>query len=242
MRVSNAWPDLCSTSGSRCGICGAAPCSPLVAVASLALGIGANTAIFTLIDQLMLRLLPVQDPEQLVMIWSTGPHMGNNHGIARHRPTRCTRISSRRPRPSPRLLPVSGRRFRSASTARPSASTAELVSGNYFQALGVQPAVGRVFSPEEDDRVYKGHPVGRAQPPVLGDAASPPIPSVVGQEDPGQQLPDDDRGRFGGRLRGARPGAVPADPRSHPDEAADDARVGTSWATGAASGSRCSRA
>ena len=56
------------------------PLFTLVAVASLALGIGANTAIFTLIDQLMLRLLPVRDPQQLVMIWSTGPHMGNNHG------------------------------------------------------------------------------------------------------------------------------------------------------------------
>src|SRR5207248_1942786 len=57
--------------------------SPLfttVAVASLALGIGANTAIFTLVDQLILRLLPVSSPEQLVMIWSTGPHMGNNRG------------------------------------------------------------------------------------------------------------------------------------------------------------------
>src|SRR5260370_32668361 len=56
------------------------PLFTLVAISSLALGIGANTAIFTLIDQLMLRLLPVAQPEQLVMIWSTGPHMGNNQG------------------------------------------------------------------------------------------------------------------------------------------------------------------
>src|SRR6266567_6772612 len=56
------------------------PLFTLVAISSLALGIGANTAIFTLIDQLMLRLLPVAQPEQLVMIWSTGPHMGNNRG------------------------------------------------------------------------------------------------------------------------------------------------------------------
>src|SRR5437763_4792873 len=56
------------------------PLFTLVAVASLALGIGANTAIFTLIDQLMLRLLPVAQPEQLVMISSTGPHMGSNRG------------------------------------------------------------------------------------------------------------------------------------------------------------------
>src|SRR3954452_21891735 len=56
------------------------PLFTLVAIASLALGIGANTAIFTLIDQLMLRLLPVAEPEQLVMIWTTGPHMGSNRG------------------------------------------------------------------------------------------------------------------------------------------------------------------
>src|ERR1051326_6051030 len=51
-----------------------------VAIAWLALGIGANTAIFTLIDQLLLRLLPVRDPAQLVMVWTTGPHMGSNRG------------------------------------------------------------------------------------------------------------------------------------------------------------------
>src|ERR1043166_7151100 len=56
------------------------PLFTIVAVASLALGIGANTAIFTLIDQLMLRLLPVRDPQQLVLISSTGPHIGSNRG------------------------------------------------------------------------------------------------------------------------------------------------------------------
>ena len=51
-----------------------------VAVLSLALGIGANTAIFTLIDQVLLRLLPVKDPQQLVLLWGRGNHYGSNNG------------------------------------------------------------------------------------------------------------------------------------------------------------------
>ena len=57
--------------------------SPLfvtVALLSLAFGIGANTAIFTLVDQLLLRLLPVKDPQQLVLLWGRGPHYGSNNG------------------------------------------------------------------------------------------------------------------------------------------------------------------
>src|ERR1700720_2463370 len=63
------------------------PRSPLfasVAILSLALGIGANTAIFTLMDQLMLRLLPVKDPDQLVMLYQRGSHNGNNMGDRMH--------------------------------------------------------------------------------------------------------------------------------------------------------------
>src|SRR5688572_25408824 len=133
------------------------PLFTFVAVASLALGIGANTAIFTLIDQLMLRVLPVSQPEQLVMISSTGPHMGNNRG---------SRASSY---PMYQDYQQKAEAFsyvfcRYATSVSVSFSgqteraSAELVSGNFFQALGVKPALGRVFSPEEDDRVYKGHP------------------------------------------------------------------------------------
>lgn len=129
-----------------------------VAVLSLALGIGANTAIFTLIDQLMLRLLPVKDPEQLVMIWSTGPHLGNNRGRRaasypmyqdfQQKAQAFSYVFCRYT--TPLSITFDGRTERVAG---------ELVSGNYFQALGVTPAAGRVFSSEDDDRVYKGHPV-----------------------------------------------------------------------------------
>ncbi len=57
--------------------------SPLltgVAVVSLGLGIGANTAIFTLFDQVLLRMLPVKDPASLVMVATEGVHVGNNRG------------------------------------------------------------------------------------------------------------------------------------------------------------------
>ncbi len=133
------------------------PLFTLVAISSLALGIGANTAIFTLIDQLMLRLLPVAQPDQLVMIWSTGPHIGSNRG---------TRMSSY---PMYQDYQKQAQAFSSVFcqfqtplslnfAGQTERVTAELVSGNYFQVLGVRPALGRVFSPAEDDRVYKGHP------------------------------------------------------------------------------------
>ena len=57
--------------------------SPLfttVAILSLALGIGANSAIFTLIDQILLRKLPVRAPEELVMLYQRGSHNGSNMG------------------------------------------------------------------------------------------------------------------------------------------------------------------
>src|SRR5450759_1223252 len=57
-----------------------APVFSAVVVLSLALGIGANTAIFTLIDRLMLRLLPVKNPTELVLLDNRGNHLGNNRG------------------------------------------------------------------------------------------------------------------------------------------------------------------
>ena len=57
------------------------PAFSLVAVATLALGIGANTAMFSLLDQIVLSLLPVRHPEQLVIVRETGNHYGNSYGI-----------------------------------------------------------------------------------------------------------------------------------------------------------------
>src|SRR5947208_3046445 len=152
----------------------------LVAVASLALGIGANTAIFTLLDQLLLRLLPVHDPEQLVMIWTTGPHMGSNPG---------TRMASypmyqdfqQKAQAFSSVICKRGVALSISFDGRTERIDGELVSGNYFQALGVKPAIGRVFSPEEDDRVYKGHPVVVLSYPYWATRFASD-PSVIGRK------------------------------------------------------------
>jgi predicted permease len=133
------------------------PLFTIIAVLSLALGIGANTAVFTLLDQLVLRLLPVRDPGRLVMIWSTGPHLGNNTGQR----TASYPMYQEFQRKADAFEFVFCR-FETPSAVNIDGDTervaAELVSGNYFQALGVRPALGRVFSPETDDQIYKGHP------------------------------------------------------------------------------------
>jgi len=134
------------------------PLFSLAAVLSLALGIGANTAIFSLLDQLVLRLLPVKNPEQLVMIWSTGPHMGNNQGAR----AQSYPMYQEYQKQAKFFSHVMARYIAETSISfngQTERVMSELVSGNYFQTLGVKAAAGRVFSPEEDDQTYKGHPV-----------------------------------------------------------------------------------
>jgi putative ABC transport system permease protein len=135
--------------------------SPLfaaVAILSLALGIGANTAIFTLIDQILLRKLPVAAPEQLVMLYQRGSNMGSNMGARMHSYPLYEDLQKK----AEPLAEVLCRRIVPASVSVDNQTErvdAELVSGNYFSMLGVKPALGRVFNSQEDDQVYQGHPV-----------------------------------------------------------------------------------
>ena len=129
-----------------------------VAILSLALGIGANTAIFTLIDQILLRKLPVAAPEQLVMLYQQGPHNGSNMGMRMHS---YPIYQDYQQRAEP-LSEVLCRRLIEASVSVDNQTErvqAEMVSGNFFTMLGVKPAIGRVFNSQEDDQTYQGHPV-----------------------------------------------------------------------------------
>jgi len=134
------------------------PLFTLIAILSLALGIGANTAIFTIVDQLMLRRLPIRDPDSLVMLYQKGPHNGNNIGY-RMQSYPIYRDFQQKGAP---LSEVLCRRLVDTSVSVDNVTervAAEMVSGNYFAMLGVRPAAGRVFNSNEDDRVFRGHPV-----------------------------------------------------------------------------------
>jgi hypothetical protein len=134
------------------------PLFTLIAVMSLALGIGANTAIFTIMDQLMLRLLPIHDPDRMVMLYQEGIHMGSNSGPRMHSYPLYQDFQKK----AEAFADVICRRAVEASLSVDNQTErvdAELVSGNYFTALGVKPAAGRLFNSAEDDQVYSGHPV-----------------------------------------------------------------------------------
>ena len=125
-----------------------------VAVLTLALGIGANTAIFSLTDQILLRELPVPHPEQIFILRSPGPNHGHTWGDVdqgaqsfsypmykdlRERATvfsgllACRRIT----------VNVSGH-------GETQAAHADLISGNFFQTLEVQPVLGRLFTSSDE--------------------------------------------------------------------------------------------
>ena len=152
--MSTTWADL------RYAIRGLSR-SPLfasVAIISLALGIGANTAIFTLMDQVLLRKLPVSRPEELVMIYQQGANMGSNMGS---RMNSYPLYQDLQQRAEP-FAEVACRRLFDASVSVDNQTErveAEMVSGNFFTMLGVTPAAGRVFNSADDDQVYQGHPV-----------------------------------------------------------------------------------
>jgi predicted permease len=120
-----------------------------VAVFSLSLGIGANTAIFTLIDQLLLRLLPVKDPKQLVLLTGRGNHYGSNNG-----PNKLSypMYSDFRDKNGvfQGMFCRDNTEFSLSFQGRTERVSGELVSGNFFPVLGVGAAIGRVFGPNDD--------------------------------------------------------------------------------------------
>jgi predicted permease len=129
-----------------------------VAVLSLALGIGANTAIFTLIHQLILQPLPVDHPEQIVMLAGRGKHYGGNNGPDRLSYPMYRQIRDQNQVFSGMFCTYPASIVGVTFSGRTELTGAEFVSGNYFPVLGVGAAAGRVFT-ASDDLIQGGHPV-----------------------------------------------------------------------------------
>ena len=128
-----------------------------VAVLSLALGIGANTAIFTLIDTVLLRSLPVRDPEQLV-VFALNPEKPSPFTsypdyryLRDHNQSFSGVIAHSGNLPVSLAIPAEG------GLAAPEMATVTQVSGNYFDVLGVTPAIGRMLT-ADDDKTEGAHP------------------------------------------------------------------------------------
>ncbi len=139
------------------------PFVTMVAILSLALGIGANAAIFSLLDEMLLRSLPVRDPGDLVNLGAPGPKPGSqscsNAGD-------CSEVFSYPmfrdlEQKQTTLAGIAAHRTFSANlvhAGQTTNATGLVVSGSYFGLLGVRPALGRLID-RNDDRIIGEHPV-----------------------------------------------------------------------------------
>src|SRR5271157_356152 len=133
-----------------------APLLSVVVILSLGMGIGANTAIFSLLHQIVLRSLPVEKPEELVVLTSPGEfksgststdNSGDNDHVFNYR---TLRELEKRPQG---VAGVAGFRYLFANLAlgrQTLPGSVMVVSGGYFPLLGVRPLLGRLIAPEDD--------------------------------------------------------------------------------------------
>ena len=135
---------------------GKSPVFTAVAIASLALGIGANTGMFSMLDQILLGLLPVRDPRALVQLKQHGIIYGSNSGMNSLSYPMYTDLRDR----NEVFTGMLARNWMAVSVSfsgRNERASVELVSGSYFPLLGLEPAAGRLFGPD-DDRSPGGSP------------------------------------------------------------------------------------
>jgi len=142
-RIADFWQDL--RFGARMLII--KPGFTLAAALALALGIGANTAIFSVIMTVLARPLPFGEPDTLVYLWNTNPALGARQDYFRDddilafrdRATSCAQVTS--------WLPFNV----NVKGVRPERVEGMIVETNFFQTLGVQPLLGRAFTDDDDE-------------------------------------------------------------------------------------------
>jgi putative ABC transport system permease protein len=118
-----------------------------VALAALALGIGANTAIFSAVEGVLLQPLPYADPSRLVMVWEDASYLG----FSRNTPAAGNYVDWRAQNQV--FTDMAAMRYANSALngdQAPEQALGRGVTANFFDVLGVQPAVGRPFTAEED--------------------------------------------------------------------------------------------
>jgi predicted permease len=135
-----------------------------VALLSLALGIGANTALFSIVDAMLLKMLPVREPERLVLFKSVAPpefSVGSYNGSSNkdeqtgliNRTSFAYQTYQRlreQPGPMSDVFAFGNIGLNLTADGQAEIANGQTVTGNYYTALGVQPAIGRVLTDEDD--------------------------------------------------------------------------------------------
>jgi len=151
-----------------CRILIKSPILTITAILTLGLGIGANTAMFSVVDALILRSLPVHDPKQLVL-FGEGRAMGSSGGIPGNNATLFSYPMFRRMQKENHVFAgmaamksiILDKHGHVQNGAELEKFRVQLVSGSYFPTLGVVASSGRLLT-DDDDKTPGGHPVAVA--------------------------------------------------------------------------------
>src|SRR5262249_15524661 len=123
------------------------PAFSALAISALALGIGANAAIFSVVNFVILRPLPYEEPSRLVWIWESNPQKGVERELA----SAADFTDWRNQNKSFLEIAAIGTGLPTVNTGDdPEQMLAGFVTANYFSVLGARPMMGRTFSPDED--------------------------------------------------------------------------------------------
>ncbi|HSM78831.1 MAG TPA: ABC transporter permease, partial [Bryobacteraceae bacterium] len=126
------------------------PSFTITAVLSLALGVGATTAIYSLVDQVVLRALPVREPGRLVLIDWKGDQAANGFGSWNLMSYPICRDLQQQDRFFDGVFCRAATTVNLSVGGEPTPTAAEIVSGSYFSVLGVNPALGRLIDGADD--------------------------------------------------------------------------------------------
>lgn len=150
--MGNAWSGLQGDVRYAARVLRRSPGFSITAILVLSLAIGANTAVFSVIEGVLLRPLPYKEPERLCVLWKSIPQRNIEWDWTSALTVRDWQDGSEAFEDMALVLRPEGSRVTLGGDAEPEKLQASIVSGNFFNILGVHPILGRTFSPEEAQR------------------------------------------------------------------------------------------